>query len=83
MLFDFYFAISYLIFLMLHIWAYARGTVETFMCNSPSQATVLCWTPQRRRALPREAHSSTGATTGLELTLLFSLIMIYCEDLMK
>lgn len=83
MLFDFYFAISYLIFLMLHIWAYACGTVETFMCNSPSQASVLCRTPQRRRALPKETHSSTGAATGLELTLLFSLIMIYCDDLMK
>lgn len=68
---------------MLHIWAYARGTVETFMCNSPSQASVLCRTPQQRRAPPGEAHSSTDAATGLELTLLFSLIMIYCDDLMK
>lgn len=83
MSFDFYFAISYLIFLMLHIWAYACEAGETFRYNSPSQACVLCRTPQRRGVPPGEAHSPMDAATGLQLTLLLSLIMIYCDDLMK
>lgn len=66
---------------MLHICAYACEAVETFMPNSPSQACVLHRT--QRYSLHREAHSSTDAATGLQLTFLFSLIIIYCDDLMK